>query len=68
MPRIDTGTEAGSIDIPVASVAKDLTVQVNLKGLRTWHLRLRLGILFVRFGIWVAGMGCEIGGPQDGRS
>ena len=52
---------AKSIDIPVASIAKDITVQVNLTGFRWWHLRLRLGMVLMRLAIWVAGMGCEIG-------
>jgi len=55
-----------SIDIPVASVARDITIEVKLKGLRRWHLRLRLGIALMRFAIWVTGMGFEIeGGPRS---
>jgi len=56
-------TAPKSINIPVASVAKDLTVQVNLTGLRRWHLRLRLGVLLMRLAIWVAGMQSDVEKP-----
>ena len=57
-----------TINIPMASVAKDLTVNVKLTGLRRWHLRLQLGLVLMRFAIWVSGMGFEVEEPNDGRS
>jgi len=49
-----------NIEIPIANVMKDVTVNVKLKGSRRWHLRLRLGIAFMRFAVWVSGMGFEL--------
>jgi len=55
---------AKSIDIPMASVAKDLTVNVNLTGFRRWHLRLQIGLVLMRFAIWVSGMGFKVEEPK----
>ena len=49
-----------TINIPMASVAKDLTVSVNLTGFRRWHLRLRVGMALMRFAIWISGMGFKV--------
>jgi len=54
-----------SIDIPIASVTKDLTVQVNLTGFRQWHLRLRVGMVLMRLAIWISGMGCNVEEPVN---
>ena len=50
----------GHLDIPVTSVAKDITINVKLTGLRRWHLRLRLGLALMRLAIWVSGMGFKV--------
>ena len=54
----------GHLDIPVASIAKDITVNVRLTGFRRWHLRLRLGLALMRLAIWVSGMGFKVEGPK----
>ena len=57
-----------TIKIPVASIAKGMTVNIKFTGLRRWHLRLRLGIALMRFAIWVAGMGFKVEGPNGGAA
>ncbi len=48
------------IKIPVAGLMKGVTIKVKLTGYRRWHLRLRVGIVLMRFAIWLSGMGCEV--------
>ena len=54
-----------TINIPIASVAKDMTVNVKLTGFRRWHLRLQLGLVLMRFAIWISGMGFKVEEPED---
>jgi len=49
-----------NIDIPVASVTNKMTVNINLTGLRRWHLRLQLGLALMRLAVWVLGMGFKV--------
>ena len=54
-----------TIEIPMASVAKGMEVNVQLTGYRRWHLRLRVGIALMRFAVWVSGMGFKVEEPPD---
>jgi len=62
-----TDAQGHSIDIPMASVTKDVTVNVKLTGFRRWHLRLRIGLVLMRLAIWISGMGCKVEEPKDGE-
>ena len=56
-----------TINIPMASVIKDIEVNVKLTGLRRWHLRLQLGLVLMRFAIWISGMGFKVEEPESGE-
>ena len=56
-----------TINIPMASVIKDVEVNVKLTGFRRWHLRLQLGLVLMRFAIWISGMGFKVEEPENGE-
>ena len=60
-----TDLKGRTINIPMASVIKDIEVNVKLTGLRRWHLRLQLGLVLMRFAIWISGMGFKVEEPED---
>jgi len=60
-----TDAQGHSIEIPMASVTKDVTVNVNLTGFRQWHMRLRIGLVLMRLAIWISGMGCKVEEPGE---
>lgn len=45
----------GSVD--VAKMAKDISVVVNVSGLRRFQIRLALGAWLIRLGSWIVGFG-----------
>ena len=63
-----TDVTGHSIDIPMASVIKDVKVNVKLTGFRQWHLRLRVGMVLMRLAIWISGLGCNVEEPQNGST
>lgn len=61
-------TAPKTIKIPMASVVKGMEVNVKLVGLRRWYLRLQLGLVLMRFALWISGVGCKIEEPKDGST
>ena len=56
--------------LPMADLNKQMKtvkVQVKLKGLKTFTLRMRLAVLIIRFGVWISGMGFEFQGLEDAK-
>ena len=47
-------------EISYREVASSVVMPVKLTGAKTFLFRMKLGIIFIRFGIWITGMNCEI--------
>lgn len=48
------------VSILARDAAKDVTLTIEVKGLREMKIRLCVATLIVRFGVWVAGMNCKV--------
>jgi hypothetical protein len=46
--------------IRASEVAKELTMTVNVTGLKIWRVRLFVGLLLLRASTWVMGCGIEL--------
>ena len=47
-------------------LAKKLTVKVRVHGMRRFNTRIWLGMKFVRFGVWITGLGFEVEDTPNG--
>lgn len=45
--------------LSASRAAKDLTIEVEVIGMRLWTFRLFLGLAVIRAGVWLAGMGFD---------
>jgi hypothetical protein len=46
--------------VKTLDIAKLITVEVKIKGLQWWRIRLQLAKFIFIFGAWIAGMGIEV--------
>lgn len=46
-----------AINANASKLAKNLTVTVTVTGMHWFRFRMQLGLLFVRLGVWITGMG-----------
>lgn len=47
-------------ELSMSECAKSMTFYVHVKGLHLFELRVKLGLLFVRLGVWIIGMGFKV--------
>ena len=52
--------------IPMHRITKDVVMEVEVTGVRTFRWRLKVATWLIRLAAWVAGVGIRIDG--DGRS
>lgn len=52
--------EAKVIKIPVKEATRHLTVNFKLKGARAFGWRVKLGLAFITFGMWLTGVKYEV--------
>lgn len=50
----------GTVDVDYADVLKNLTVTVNVTGVKNAKFRLWFAIRIIAIGVWVSGMGLRI--------
>ena len=55
------------VRIPLQSVMKNITMHVEVTGVRTWKMRMWLALQCFRLGCWIAGMGLKFHGDQASR-
>ena len=46
----------GTIEVEAPKLAKGIFVVVKLKGLTAWKIRVKIGLLIIKIGIWITGM------------
>jgi len=46
-----------TIELPMSEVARNLTVEIRVSGVKTWRGRLWLGARLIRLAVWV--IGCQ---------
>jgi hypothetical protein len=51
--------------VPIAAVTKDITMHVEVTGVRVWRVRLWLWIQLLRLAALVAGVGIQFHGAHD---
>lgn len=47
-------------EIDVNDTLKDFTADVKIVGVKRATFRIKLGLLFIRFGVWITGMGFQV--------
>ena len=55
----------GRVKLPMRDLTRQITVEVDLTGLRVFALRRWLGLVLIRWGVRVLGYGCRVTGPED---
>jgi hypothetical protein len=53
------------LKLPISSVSKNITMQVEVTGVRVWKARLWLAIQIFRLGAWVVGVGIRFTGLEQ---
>ncbi len=43
-------------EIPVQKILKEMSVNITITGVKTFHIRKRIGLFFVKLGIRIFGM------------
>jgi len=51
---------AGTISIPASSLRKRIVANVEVVGMKTWRIRIKVGIIFIRFAVWIMGIRANI--------
>ena len=51
-------------EVNVNNLLPQMTMEVRLIGMRRLTARLWLGMRFIKFGVWLTGMNCQVSGPE----
>ena len=49
-----------NIELHTSSITKSMTARVKIVGYRRWYMRVRIGLILIRFAVWLMGMGFEV--------
>ena len=52
--------------VHMKDLAKDVTMNLKLKGVKMFCFRLWLGLQFIKIGAWISGVGIDIEDDADG--
>jgi len=52
------------VNVPISKLMSDVTMNVNLTGVRTWRVRVWLGIQLLKLAGRIIGCGIHIEGPS----
>jgi hypothetical protein len=46
--------------IPIRNILKETVCEVTLTGVKSWKIRLAIGVIFFKIGAWIIGMKGEV--------
>ena len=54
-----------NLNVPITSITKNLTLNLNVTGVRTWKVRVWCGVQLIRFAAFVMGCGFHLDARND---